>query len=140
MGGGLTPCQARWSRMQHEPAGTGLTVESFIHRGSSSNPGMGSRDFCVPGIWRVTPLKPLWPTVEPGAISAAGALGQLHGIPRRNSPPRLGRDQPRCGGAVGGCLGLIVSVVTWSAPIGKLTVMEWQGMSRKSSRPVGSFR
>ena len=39
-----------------DPAGAGHSVLSFIHSGSSARLGIGSREFCVPGIWRVGPF------------------------------------------------------------------------------------
>ena len=95
---GGPPCQARGSRSSTAPAGVGQQVDSFIQDGSPSMVGIGSREFCVPGIcrparavragsegrgegavtvdsgqarrtWRVGPLMQDPPTAEPSTSS-----------------------------------------------------------------------
>ena len=51
------------SRKIAAPAGTGHTVDSFIHSGSSANRGIGARDRCVPGIWRMGPFSVVRSTI-----------------------------------------------------------------------------
>ena len=67
---GVPPCQHRTSRKMAEPAGAGQTVLSFIHSGSSSRLGIGWRELCVPGIWRVGPFSRVRSTIAKLIVTA----------------------------------------------------------------------
>src|SRR6478672_10100878 len=67
---GVPPCHARRSRKMPEPAGAGHTVLSFIHSGSSARLGIGLREFCVPGIWRVGPFSGVRSTIGKLMVTA----------------------------------------------------------------------
>ena len=49
--------QVRKSRSIAHPAGAGPVTISFIHFGSASSDGIGSCEWCVPAMQRVTPFE-----------------------------------------------------------------------------------